>query len=128
MKPRLEYRRQRQSERDCIRQFQLSNGVLPDSSFSRPLPQPFQGCRSSLAFSQGSSFLATLGFVAQSLWDSPFRGASADACGRTKRERQSAEDKVGRTKWGTSGIWCWCERLPGQQTLAQSLDSGLTQV
>src|SRR6266446_5080767 len=36
-------------------------------------PQPFQGCEILVAFSQGSSFLATLGFVAESLWDSAAR-------------------------------------------------------
>ena len=34
------------------------------------LAQPFQGCGSSTPQSQGSSFLATLGFEAESLWDS----------------------------------------------------------
>src|SRR5882762_9206634 len=34
--------------------------------------QPFQGCGSSTPHTQGSSFLATLGFVAESLWDSRF--------------------------------------------------------
>src|SRR5882724_2008571 len=33
-------------------------------------PQPRWGCASSTAFTQGSSFLATLGVVAESLWDS----------------------------------------------------------
>jgi hypothetical protein len=34
----------------------------------RVLPQPFQGCDSSGAFSQDSSVVVTLGFVAESLW------------------------------------------------------------
>jgi len=34
------------------------------------MPQPLQGCDFLAAFSQGSSFVAALGFVAESLWDS----------------------------------------------------------
>src|SRR5882724_394873 len=33
-------------------------------------PQPRWGCETPATFTQGSSFLATLGFVAESLWDS----------------------------------------------------------
>src|SRR6266436_4901064 len=34
-------------------------------------PQPRWGCETPATFTQGSSSLATLGFVAESLWDSP---------------------------------------------------------
>src|SRR6266576_1705798 len=51
---------------------------------NRTRPQPRWGCESSPNLTQGSSLLATLGFVAQSLWDSTFRGPA-----RTSRKEQS---------------------------------------
>ena len=43
--------------------------VVADDHENTTLPQPRWGCKLSVALTQGSSFLATLGFVAQSLWD-----------------------------------------------------------
>src|SRR5205814_6971332 len=79
-----------QSQRDCVTQPRVARNELPwvkvtDNS------QPQRGCGMVLfplssattlsglapmwrAFSQGSSFLATLGFVAESLWDSTAGG------------------------------------------------------
>src|SRR5437899_2133416 len=46
----------------------LANGWNP--------AQPFQGCGTPTAQTQGSSFVATLGFKAESLWDSRFEKTS----------------------------------------------------
>src|SRR5689334_6365234 len=44
--------------------------VAADDNGNRTMPQPLWGCKLSVTLTQGSSFLATLGFVAESLWDS----------------------------------------------------------
>ena len=43
--------------------------VVADDDGNKTMPQPRWGCELSVNLTQGSSFLATLGFVAQSLWD-----------------------------------------------------------
>src|SRR6266568_391397 len=75
-----------QSRRDCVTQPRVArnelpwvkrpmihnpNGVAAWFYFRGRRPQPFQGCLRWRPFSQGSSFLASLGFIAESLWDSP---------------------------------------------------------
>src|SRR6266436_732547 len=45
-------------------------GLRPTGTRSAARPQPRWGCETPAAFTQGSSSLATLGFVAESLWDS----------------------------------------------------------
>src|SRR5437899_6763641 len=46
-------------------------GLWPAETGGATRPQPRWGCETSTTATQGSSFLATLGFVAESLWDSP---------------------------------------------------------
>src|SRR5204862_2153217 len=92
-----------QCQRDCVTQPRVARNELPwvkvtDNS------QPQRGCGMvvfpwssattlsglslmSGAFSQGSSFLATLGFVAESLWDSAL-GATRSKI-RVKEQRQA---------------------------------------
>src|SRR6266436_5165071 len=45
-------------------------GVAAHGNGSATRPQPRWGCETPATFGQGSSSLATLGFVAESLWDS----------------------------------------------------------
>src|SRR6266478_533370 len=45
-------------------------GLWPTGTGSAARPQPRWGCETPAAFTQGSSSLATLGFIAESLWDS----------------------------------------------------------
>src|SRR6266487_3932606 len=72
-----------QSRRDCVPQPRVARNELPwvsgPQDFSTPtglchvlaaVPQPRWGCSPFASMSQGSSFLATLGYVAESLWDS----------------------------------------------------------
>ncbi len=44
--------------------------VAAQGNGSATRPQPRWGCENTAMFTQGSSSLATLGFVAESLWDS----------------------------------------------------------
>jgi hypothetical protein len=60
-------------------------GALHELSSSTHWAQPFQGCGHSMPQSQGSSFLATLGFEAESLWDSRFEDAPGfSTCAKQK--------------------------------------------
>lgn len=73
-----------QSQRDCIHQPRVARNELPWVGCSRDF-QPQRGCTfltptgcnpfrvDDICFtiSQGSSFLATLGYMMESLWDSP---------------------------------------------------------
>src|SRR5438477_8417167 len=56
-------------------------GLWPRGIVVAPSRNPFRVVSNSRTYSQGSSFLATLGFVAESLWDSDseFRKAAAKA-------------------------------------------------
>jgi hypothetical protein len=45
--------------------------VVAQSNGSATRPQPLLGWEISATLAQRSSFLATLGFIAESLWDSP---------------------------------------------------------
>jgi hypothetical protein len=71
-----------QSQRDCVLQPKVARNELPWERYAQesnlngvvarrrsPMPQPCWGC-DSRRLTQGGSFLATLGFEAESLWDS----------------------------------------------------------
>src|ERR1051325_10668561 len=74
--------------------------------------QPFQGGQTLGAISQGSSFLATLGFGAESRWDSFYRSVIAERSAGLQVGASRASVAPGRrpaprsSKWRPVGI-CW---------------------
>src|SRR5258707_1343726 len=56
----------------CVRSITTlkAERVAANGNGSTTMPQPRWGCDTPANFTQGSSSLATLGFVAESLWDS----------------------------------------------------------
>src|SRR6266404_2695333 len=101
-----------QSQRDCVLQPRVARNELPwvnrPTSFSTPTalrhiavlqPQPRWGCADQGGLTQGSSFLATLGFGPESLWDSEEdfpggidrrpRGRSKYASPRSRRREEA---------------------------------------
>src|SRR5882724_96558 len=55
----------------CLGSVTTLKGLRPPATAAQRGHNPVWGCETSATFTQGSSSLATLGFVAESLWDSP---------------------------------------------------------
>ena|SRR5688572_6825861 len=73
-------------------------------SLAAPRMQPLQGWRISMSLTQGSSFLATLGWMTQSLWDWPLR----DAC--TEQDEAERNHRFWNCRIGSGIRILWVDR------------------
>ncbi|SRR5258708_5709285 len=80
-------------------------GLRPCPLFSSQGAATLSGLNSSSTFPQGSSFLATQGFVSESLWDSALLRMSANPSNERPPRPQQGGGAVGWVHAIRSGLW-----------------------